>query len=228
MFKLTARMQTHRPMENAQSSVEGLNVEILDVKRALGLIMEDISQEREVPEKSLQILGNLKLIQSAQMQLHEKLLSVFEDLAADKETYNGCILMLDEELKTLHADAKVSQYMTRVQAGIRRFCILVARDLGLTWTNLAERLFLESNKDQRIMYAAVQKALEGKGVSHLVWEDCQAVAKFHSLSHSQSCEVEQKTTNIRAMVSDEVCPQEIDQYRDSVLTALDYVIEEGY
>lgn len=221
-------------LEAAETSYGGIATELADMKQALGLIMETISQERDAPAESLRILANLEHVQDTQRELHNRILSFFSDLSADKGiqtaekgTQNTRLAGL---LPRVQAEEESSLYIARVQAGIWRFCVLIAHELKSNWSTLAEQLFLESNEGESETQAAIQAVMEDHGMSYKIWEDCQAVNRLHSLSTvaDQPCLATEDTAALNSMVVEEVCPEQMAKFRDSVLSALEYVVSQGY
>ena len=221
------RMPADSPSQKKSAS-SNVRQEIEDLKNTLEILKEDVKvlEDREVGEEANQILEVLSQIQTAQTKMEASIDLFCEEATADKRKSDSCIMLLEEELKALHAEAKASCYIARVQRGIQRFFVIIAGELGLSAGSLADHLVLEEVKGQKSTQASVQKLLESKGLSLRVWKECCYVAD--TLVKSNALDQGLKTEDVIHMLNDEACPLQIERHRKSLLAALEYVKSQGY
>ena len=211
-----------------KGAASNVRQEVEEIKKALGILREDVKnlEDREVGQEAQEILEVLNQVQSAQIRMEASIDAFCEEVTADKRKTDGCIMLLEEELKAMHAEAKSSSYIARVQVGIHRFFVIIAGELGLSAGSLADHLFLEEGKGQKSIKTSVQKLLESKGLSLRVWKECCSVAD--TLVKSNALDVGLKTEDIIRLINTETCPPQVERHRKSLLAALEYVKSQGY
>ena len=220
---LMLRRSCSMPSESTESiSGHDVNAELVDIREAIKALKEEVANGYQ---EAKEILKNLSHVQKRQKKLQASIATFCDDEIGDQRKLNSCMMMLEEERNKVHAEARVSSYVAKVQGSLQRFYMVLAGELGQTWSELLQ-LFLEEVKEVKPTTVSIQELLQGEELSPQVWTDCQAISNL--LVRSWEVCICQQTDDIIKMVNEEACPLQVEGQKESLLCALNYVKSKGY